>query len=145
MTIEKLKFAKISDEAIIPTRKNPQDAGLDLYSTEQKTFQALDYGIIRTGIFVNIPEGYVGLVLPKSRNNFLLGGGVVDAGYQGEILVKIFNVTSERLEISIGQAVAQMLIIPIEIPEAAEVSIGDLYQEESKRGRNGGIAEQKGL
>ena len=145
MTIEKLKFAKICDEAIIPTRKNPQDAGLDLYSTEQKILQTLDYGIIRTGVFADIPEGYVGLVLPKSRNNFLLGGGVVDAGYQGEILVKIFNVTSERLEISIGQAVAQMLIIPIETPEASGVSIGDLYQEETKRGRNGGIAEQKGL
>jgi len=145
MAIEKLKFAKIVDGAILPTRKNSQDAGLDLYSIEQKTLQSLDCCIIRTGVSVDIPKGYVGLVLPKSRNNFLLGGGVVDAGYQGEILIKIFNVTFNWLEIDFGQAVAQLLIVPIETPKAEAVSTGDLYQETSERGRNGGIAEQKGL
>ena len=87
----------------------------------------------------------MGLVLPKSRNNFLLGGGVVDSGYQGEVLIKVFNILSEYLKISSGQAVAQLLVIPIETPTAIEVSIQDLYKEKSPRGETGGIAEQKKL
>lgn len=145
MTINELRFAKLSRDAKIPTRKNPDDAGFDLYSIEEVNIAPHNYHIIGTGISVDIPTSYVGLVLPKSRNNFLLGGGVVDSGYQGEVLIKVFNILSEYLKISSGQAVAQLLVVPIETPTAIEVSIQDLYKEKSPRGETGGIAEQKKL
>ncbi len=145
MRIDKLRFSKLRDDAIIPTRKHPQDAGFDLYTVEEKTLKSHGFGIFATGISLDLPAGFVGLVLPKSRNDFLLGGGVVDAGYQGEILIKIFNVTEAALEIRAGQAIAQLLILPIETPDAEEVPIGDLFQLHSARGRSGGIASQKKL
>lgn len=145
MGINELNFAKLSQNAKIPTRKNTDDAGFDLYSIENVKIAPQNYHIIGTGISVDIPKRYVGLVLPKSRNNFLLGGGVVDSGYQGEILIKVFNVLSDFLEISSGQAVAQLLVVPIETPAAIEVSIQDLFTEKSSRGQTGGITEQKKL
>ncbi len=145
MPIDQLNFARLSQAAKIPTRKNPDDAGLDLYSCEEVKIAPHEYRIIGTGISVDIPKRYVGLVLPKSRNNFLLGGGVVDSGYQGEILVKVFNVLSDFLEIDFGQPIAQLLLVPIETPIALGVSIHELYDEKSSRGQNGGIAEQKKL
>mgnify|MGYP000891922522 CR=1 FL=1 len=145
MAIDTLRFSKLRGEAIIPTRKHPQDAGLDLYAAESKTLEPHQMGILATGIAVDLPDGYVGLVMSKSRNNFLLGGGVVDAGYQGEILVKVFNVTVTELEIQAGQAIAQLLILPIETPETEAVPIGNLFLTESERGQSGGIASQNEL
>ena len=77
--------------------------------------------------------------MPKSRNNHLLGAGVIDAGYQGEIQIKISNIKDEPLEIGYGQAVGQMLIIPIETPEIEEIDIAEIHSKVSERGATGGI------
>ena len=66
--MEKMKAAKLNERAILPTRKHPDDAGIDFYSIENKTIPPHSYDVIGTGITVEIPRGYVGLMMPKSRN-----------------------------------------------------------------------------
>ena len=139
--MDKIRIAKMNENAFIPTRKHPDDAGIDFYACEDKTISPHDFGVVGTGITVEIPQGYVGLMMPKSRNNHLLGAGVIDAGYQGEIRIKIANITDNPLQISVGQAIGQMLIFPIVTPVVEELPIDRIHQEKSERGASGGIHE----
>ena len=134
-----IKAAKLREDAILPTRKHPDDAGIDFYSVESVWIQPNNFKIVKTGITVEIPKGYVGLMKPKSRSNFLLGAGVIDAGYQGEIQIKVANVGLGTLAIAYGDAIAQMLIIPVETPAVEEVPLSGIHQEASERGATGGI------
>lgn len=81
--MEKIRAAKLQPNVILPTRKHPDDAGIDFYASEEKTISPHAFDVVGTGITIEIPQGYVGLMMPKSRNNHLLGAGVIDAGYQG--------------------------------------------------------------
>ncbi len=80
--MEMIRIARIRPEAILPSRKHPNDAGLDLYAVDPIRIPPASWGIAHTGITVEIQPGQVGLVKPKSRNNHLVGAGVIDAGYQ---------------------------------------------------------------
>ena len=134
-----IKAAKLREDAILPTRKHPDDAGIDFYSVETMWIQPNNFKIVKTGITVEIPKGYVGLMKPKSRSNFLLGAGVIDAGYQGEIQIKVANVSLGTLTIAYGDAIAQMLIVPVETPAVEEVPLSGIHREVSERGATGGI------
>lgn len=88
----KVKIKKVSASAILPTKAHATDAGYDLYadSTWEDEYGNAVYG---TGIAVEIPEGYVGLVFPRSsiaKQDLLLSNavGVIDSGYRGEIMAK---------------------------------------------------------
>ena len=137
--MEKIKAAKLYKNAILPTRKHTDDAGIDFYAVGPIVIPPHAFGIVKTGITVEIPRGYVGLMKPKSRNNHILGAGVIDAGYQGEIQIKVANLTNEPLDIQYGQAVGQMLIIPIVTPEVEEVEPDKIHLVISERGATGGI------
>lgn len=140
--MEIIKIAKLVPNAIIPTRKHPEDAGIDLYASQDIAIPALSYTIVSTGITVEIQHGFVGLIKPKGRNNHLLGAGVVDAGYQGEILVKVFNPIEQVLQIKMGDAIGQLLVLPILTPSVMEVDISEIHQNDSQRGGTGGIVSQ---
>ena len=140
-----IKIAKIDPNAYIPTRKNPSDAGLDIYANQSFTIEPHSFAIVSTGITVEIEDGFFGLLKPKGRSNHLLGAGVVDAGYQGEILVKVVNIADDPLEINPGYAIAQLLIIPIFTPAVIEVSVGQIHKDDSSRGGTGGIVDQFNL
>ena len=137
--MEKIKAAKLCEKAILPTRKHPEDAGIDFYAVEPVNIPAHSFGIVKTGITMEIPNGYVGLMMPKSRNNHLLGAGVIDAGYQGEIQIKIANIAKDSLQIEYGQAVGQMLILPVITPAIEEVDVKKIHEKPSERGATGGI------
>lgn len=134
-----IKFAKMNPDATLPTRNHPQDAGLDLYASEDATIPANGFAVIGTGVCFDLAKGWVGLILSKSRSNYLLGGGVVDAGYQGEIRVKTANPTNTPIRIEKGQPIAQLLIVPIVTPAVVEVSADLIYAARSERGVSGGI------
>lgn len=138
----RIKAAKLRENAVYPTRKHPDDAGMDFYACEEKVIPPHGVDIVRTGITIEIPEGYVGLLRLKSRSDYLLGAGVVDAGYQGEILIKIFNPLETPLHITEGQAIAQMLLIPVITPEIEPCSLSEIHQTVSSRGNSGGIVSQ---
>ncbi len=86
-----IKFKKLVPEAKIPSYAKPGDAGMDLTATSYEYDEKLDNHIYGTGLAVEIPEGYVGLVFPRSSNrktNHYLTNhvGVIDSGYRGEIM-----------------------------------------------------------
>ncbi|HRL11013.1 MAG TPA: dUTP diphosphatase [Aggregatilineales bacterium] len=98
------------------TAPRPGDAGYDLYAVETLQIVPGGRGLIPTGVHVEIPEGYVGLV--KDRSSMALKGlhtmaGVVDAGYRGEIKIVLLNTTGEPVTIDAGQKVAQMIVVPV--------------------------------
>lgn len=118
--------------AKMPTRAHATDAGLDLYSREYAEIAIGDNHAFDTGVHIEIPEGYVGMVKSKSGLNIKQGlqcEGVIDAGYTGSIMVKLHNGgTDDRYPrcygtrvIQEGQKIAQLVILPIVTPELEEV------------------------
>ena len=134
-----MKYAKLFADAIAPTRKHPNDAGVDVYAYEDKLIDANTIGIIRTGITFEIPNGYVLQAWPKSRSNYLIGGGIIDIGYQGEIFVKIANGTDIPLIFNKGDAIAQLVLVANMVSPLEEASLDDIHKESSSRGTTGGI------
>lgn len=126
----KVRIKKLHKDAVIPRYLKPGDAGLDLTTTEiiENTSSQCTYG---TGIAVEIPEGYVGLVFPRSsiRNTELTlsnSVGVIDSGYIGEIMAT-FNKTNglDSWKYTPGVRIAQLIILPypqIEFEEVEELS-----------------------
>lgn len=144
----RIRFALVSRTATPPTRKGVTDAGIDLYvDLKSRGIDTIDLypnavQIFHTGLKVCIPIGYVGWIANKSRADYLIGGGIVDQEYQGEILIKIINVTNDILTFNHGDAIAQLLIIPCLTPQILVTDSAGLYEKESERGEDGGIARQ---
>lgn len=141
---DSLRIARLRPDATLPTRKHPEDAGLDIYAVEAVTIAPHSFAIISTGITVEIPRGLVGLLKPKGRNNHLLGAGVVDAGYQGEILVKVANTTARHMTFLPGDAIAQLILIPVFTPPVVEVTPDEIHPQKTARAGSGGIVSEFG-
>ncbi len=134
----KVKIKKVHPNAVIPSYAKESDAGLDLVATSiisNTTFQ-ITYGL---GIALEIPEGFVGLVFPRSsiRNTELTlsnSVGVIDSGYRGE-LQATFNKSNglDSISYKVGDRVCQIMIIPHPIIELFEVD----ELSESTRGAGG--------
>jgi dUTP pyrophosphatase len=124
-----LPIQRLDPRAILPTRAHPGDAGLDLHALEPAELGPGERASIATGIAVAIPEGYAGLVLPRSglaaRHGISLvnAPGLIDAGYRGEIRVLLINSDRGRSwRLQAGERIAQLVISPVELPEPTEVS-----------------------
>lgn len=141
----KVKIKKLHPNAIIPVYAKQGDAGLDLTAiSEETTDKYIEYG---TGLSIEIPEGYVGYVFPRSsvtKMDLMLKNsvGVIDSGYRGEIKFR-FQITPQGEEeedgwpfyesYMIGDRIGQIIIMPypkIEFVEAEQL-------EESERGAGG--------
>jgi len=119
-----LPVRRLAEEARVPTRANPWDAGLDLYSIEDVMIKPGEIKVVRTGIAVAIPRGFVGLI--KDRSSRALKGlhalaGVIDPGYREEIKVVITNLGDKEVRIKKGERFAQLLIVPVAYLEPREV------------------------
>lgn len=137
-----LKFKRLSNSAIMPIRAHKSDAGLDLTATRIDTVlneRGQMMLVYHTDLAVEIPEGYVGLIFPRSsiykktitQTNCV---GVIDSGYRGELMV-VFKSTTDVVPLVYqeGERFCQLVIVPIpeiEVTEAAELS-------ESDRAENG--------
>ncbi len=92
-----LPTTRVRDDALLPTRAHDGDAGLDLYAADAATIGPGERAAVATGIAVEIPDGYAGLVLPRSglaaRHGIALvnAPGLIDSGYRGEIRVLLLN------------------------------------------------------
>ena len=105
--------------AHMPTRAHPSDAGLDLYAPRDVRIPARGGAVVDTGVHVAIPEGYVGMLKSKSGLNVkrnILGEGVIDAGYTGPIVVKLYNQGDEDVTIEAGMKLIQLVLLPILTP-----------------------------
>lgn len=138
-----LKYARIDANAKSPSRKHPTDAGVDVYALRDILLWPFSYGNIRTGVTFDIPAGTMLEVRPKGRNNHLIGAGVIDAGYQGEIVVKVVNYTWKPMRIKKGDAVAQLVQVPVICDAVEEVDVAQIHAERSARGGSGGIHGRK--
>lgn len=120
-----LKVKKLTPDAILPSYAHVGDAGMDMYANETVTIQPGQAVKIKTGVAMEIPNGYVGLMWDKSglsTNHKLKSlGGVIDSGYRGESLLGIINLGTEPYTLEKGHKVVQMLIQKVEHPEVIEV------------------------
>ena len=132
----KLKVKKLDKDARLPVYGHSGDAGLDLFSAVDFVLQTGDIHPVPTGIQVEIPRGYVGLIWDKSGVS-LKGvhrlAGVVDAGYRGEVKVVMVNLSRKAYVIDRGMKIAQLLIQPVMEVEVVEAE--DL--NDSSRGEGG--------
>lgn len=133
-----LAFKLLSDQARLPTRANADDAGLDLYASENALLAPGQRIAVGTGLAVEIPVGQAGLVLPRSGLAFKHGialvnaPGLIDAGYRGELRVLLLNTDhAEAFEVKVGERIAQLLLVahpaaePVEVDELGHSERGD--------------------
>lgn len=130
----KIKIKKLVPEAVIPEYATPGAAGMDLTAvTIEETDDVVTYG---TGLAMEIPEGYVGLIFPRSSNykyDCVLANsvGVIDSDYRGEIKFKFFEIGENIYKV--GDRIGQIMIVPypkIEFDEVENLS-------ETSRGSGG--------
>ena len=111
----------------LPGRAHPGDAGVDLYAAEAVALAPGERATVGTGVAVAVPEGYAGLVAPRSglaqRHGLSIvnAPGVVDAGYRGEIQVILINHGAGPVSLSRGERIAQLLVVPVSARELLEV------------------------
>jgi dUTP pyrophosphatase len=119
---------RLDDDLPLPERAHPGDAGVDLRSTVDVKIGPGERAALPTGIAVAIPEGYAGLVQPRSGLAFRHGVGIVnspgliDSGYRGEIKVIAINLDPvEPFEVRRGDKIAQLVVYPVPAVTLLEV------------------------
>ena len=139
-----LKIKKLSDKAIMPIRAHKSDAGLDL-TTTSITSEINECGqfilVYHSDIAVEIPDGYVGLLFPRSSIakksiQFTNAVGVIDSGYRGEIMAKVRNTSGDSIPAvyKVGEKFAQLVIVPY----VSDITISEVSElQESDRGTGG--------
>jgi len=135
-----LPVRRLREDAILPERAYPGDAGLDLASCERHELGPGQRAVVGTGIAVAIPEGHAGFVQPRSglaaRHGISVvnAPGLIDSGYRGEIRVVLLNTdTDEPFVVEPGMRIAQLVVVPVEAPEPVELE----ELPESERGVRG--------
>ena len=134
----KLRFARLSENAILPSRAHEGDAGLDLHAVEPAHLGPGERWSVPTGVAVEIPDGHAGLVLPRSglarEHGIALvnSPGLIDSGYRGEIRVLLLNTDpAEVYRVTVGDRIAQLVVVaiasaePVEAEALAESGRGD--------------------
>lgn len=127
---------KLDPGAYMPERAHNADAGYDLRSPVKHRLYSGEAVVIDTGVHVQIPEGYVGMLKSKSGLNVrhdIVGEGVIDSGYTGSICVKLYNHGPQSYIIEAGDKISQLVILPIFTPDLELVD----ELEETDRGNNG--------
>ena len=139
-----LKIKRLSDKAIMPIRAHEGDAGLDL-TTTSITSEINECGqfilVYHSDIAVEIPDGYVGLLFPRSSIakksiQFTNAVGVIDSGYRGEIMAKVRNTSGDSIPAvyKVGEKFAQLVIVPY----VSDITISEVSElQESDRGTGG--------
>lgn len=126
----------LDEGAMMPQRAHESDAGYDIFSPVRQCVWRHDSAVIDTGVHIEIPKGYVGMLKSKSGLNIkygLTGEGVIDSGYTGSIACKLYNDSFENYIIERGDKIIQLVIMPIVTPEL--VLVDSLAKTE--RGNNG--------
>ena len=121
----KIHAQRLDKSIDLPTFAHTGDAAMDLRSSEDKILKKNDQTIIKTGIKVAIPEGWVGIIKDRSglaaKNGLHCLAGVIDSGYRGEVGVIMKNLGNDDFHIEKNMRIAQMLILKHESPSIVEV------------------------
>ena len=143
-----IKIKKLYEDSILPTKAHATDAGYDLYA-HSKSYDNNGNVVYGSGVAMEIPKGYTGLVFPRSSNakkDLLLSNsvGVIDSGYRGEVLFKfkpssviekpdLAYIPESIAKYEIGERIGQIIIIPY--PDVEFVEVEEL--DDSDRGTGG--------
>lgn len=130
-----LKILKLNSHARLPEYAHSGDAGMDIFAVERTVLRPREHLAVKTGIAMEIPKGYVGLVWDKSGLSIKHGlktlGGVIDSGYRGEILIGMINLSKTEYVFEAGHKIAQILIQKIEKSKIVEKK----HLSDTKRGQ----------
>ncbi len=116
MTIQ-LKVQRMDKSVELPSYARDHDAAFDLRAAEHSILKPSEHTMVKTGLKLAIPQGHVGLIWDRSglaaKHAITTLGGVIDAGYRGEVCVVMINLGKEAFTIEKGMRIAQMLIQPV--------------------------------
>lgn len=135
----KIEIVNLTEDLELPAYGRQGDAGMDLRAAEEVTVSAQSTAIVPTGIKVAIPEGYVGLVHPRSglsaktKLRVANAPGTIDAGYRGEVGVILDNMGDEPVTVVKGERIAQLVLQKVEVVEWVPVEV----LSETERGEGG--------
>lgn len=107
---------KVVGNGYAPVRQHKQDAGFDLHTPVDFGIHGQSYKFLSLEVCVEIPNGYVGLILgrsSRSRNGVNVLTGVIDAGYTGQLGVTLFNANNNAVKFNAGERIAQLVICKI--------------------------------
>lgn len=127
----------LDEGAFMPIRGHKDDAGLDLRTPYNFAIWPGKSEVIDTGVHIDIAPGLVGMLKSKSGLNVKYGitsEGVIDAGYTGSIVAKLYNHGNEVVKFRAGDKITQLVILPVYIPN--ELVVVDKF-DETERGDNG--------
>lgn len=146
-----IKIKKLSPDAMLPSIGNPMDACFDLHALEDTEFNPFEIKLVRTGIAIELPEGFRSNIYARSstplKKGLILANsvGIIDNGYRGELLIQFLNISNicdngqvsfAKNKISKGDKIAQLEIVKSLTAGSFEMSIvGDLSQ--TTRGEGG--------
>lgn len=134
-----IPVVRLTDTAVLPTYAHVGDAGMDLYADEDIMLGNETWNLVSTGVAMSIPEGYVGLIHPRSGLaakhgiTVLNAPGTIDAGYRGEIKVILLNGTDKDFVVRRGDRIAQLVVQEFVHGDIVEVSTLD----DTERSTNG--------
>jgi len=133
----KVRIKRLHPDAVVPSYAKAGDAGMDLTAVEmEREWNIVTY---KTGLAIEIPEGHVGLLFPRSsvyKTSMVLSNcvGVIDSGYRGEIMLK-FRSTESNKAYEVGDRVGQLIILPY--PQVEFEEVDDLSSTERGSGGYG--------
>lgn len=129
---------QLDEGAVMPTRAHGADAGLDLYTREDKVVPAHGYATFDTGVHIELPPNTYGKLESKSglnvKSNVVSLGGVIDEPYRGSIVVKLYNLGDTDYMFRKGEKIVQLVVVPCLYVDTKEVDKLDMNTD---RGENG--------
>ena len=127
---------KLDSGAFKPERAHETDAGYDLFAVRGRKIAPYESKVFDTGVHVQIPHGYCGIIISKSGlnvNHDITSTGLIDEGYTGAIKVKLYNHSEKEYDVKRGDKISQLVIVPY-LAEGLEI-VDKL--EDTDRGSNG--------
>lgn len=127
----------VEEGAFVPVRAHRTDAGMDLRSNRSIRVPAKGSAKIGTGVHIELPKGCCGLLVSKSGlnvNHDITSTGLIDEGYTGEIVVKLYNHGNDSYQVEAGDKISQLVVIPVKYEDVELVSN---IESKSERKNNG--------
>jgi len=122
---QKIKVQLLRSEAKLPVKAHMGDLGYDLFSSEEVLLSKNEMRLISTGIAIEFPEGYGGIIKDRSsmvtKKHITTHAGVIDSGYTGEIKIAIRNNLGRSQVLGMGEKIAQLILVPVVSFEVQEV------------------------
>jgi dUTP pyrophosphatase len=145
-----VRLVRLDPGLPVPGYAHPGDAGADLHATTEVTLRPGERALVPTGVALAVPEGYVGLVHPRSglaaRHGISMvnAPGTIDAGYRGEVLVNLVNLDPhEAFTLRRGDRIAQLVVQQVALCEFVEVdSLDETSRGDTGHGASGGFGTQ---